>query len=283
VKRDNGAIAAVLEQIAELLEVQAADPFRVRAYRAAAESVRQSPRPVAEIDEQGGARALEELPHVGKHLASLIQEIAHTGGSATLERLRGAVSPEDLFMTLPGIGERLASRLHAELGVETLEELELAAHDGRLSRVSGFGARRARALADLLSVRLSRSPRRAARILPEAPAHEPPALALLLAIDREYRERAEAGTLPTIAPRRMNPEHAAWLPVFHTERGGFHFTALYSNTARAHALHKTRDWVILYYSRDGDDGQCTVVTESRGPRAGQRVVRGREAELGSHS
>ena len=85
--------------------------------------------------------------------------------------------------------------------------------------------------------------------------------------------------LPRIAPKRFNPDGKAWLPVLHTDRADWHFTALYSNTARAHELGRTNDWVVLYYY-DGDhrEGQCTVVTETHGPLAGARVVRGRESE-----
>jgi len=61
--------------------------------------------------------------------------------------------------------------------------------------------------------------------------------------------------------------------VLHGERDGWSFTALYSNTARAHELGTTRDWVILYFERDGHEDQCTVVTERHGPLAGERVVR----------
>ena len=53
---------------------------------------------------------------------------------------------------------------------------------------------------------------------------------------------------------------------------------MYSNTARAHELGKTDDWVVIYYEQDGEEDQCTVVTETRGPLAGRRVVRGREQE-----
>jgi putative hydrolase len=108
---------------------------------------------------------------------------------------------------------------------------------------------------------------------------EGPGVALLLDVDRRYRTAAEAGRLPTIAPKRFNPSGESWLPVLHDEREGWHFTALYSNTARAHQLDKVRDWVVIYfYDRDHEEGQHTVVTETRGPLAGQRVVRGREAE-----
>lgn len=105
-----------------------------------------------------------------------------------------------------------------------------------------------------------------------------PAVATLLEVDREYRSKAAAGRLQKIAPRRFNPEHEAWLPVLHTRREGWHFTALYSNTERAHDLHRTRDWVVIFY----DDGQCTVVTEYRGALQGMRVVRGREPECLTH-
>jgi len=97
-----------------------------------------------------------------------------------------------------------------------------------------------------------------------------------------YRKAAD-GSLRTIAPKRFNPSGEAWLPVPHAQRGEWHFTALYSNTARAHELGRTRDWVVIYYY-DGDhvEGQCTVVTESRGALAGKRVVRGREEECRAH-
>ncbi len=106
-----------------------------------------------------------------------------------------------------------------------------------------------------------------------------PAVALLLDVDAEYRRRAAAGDLPRIAPRRFNPEGKAWLPILHTRRGDWHLTALFSNTARAHDLGRTRDWVVLYfYDGEHREHQCTVVTETRGELAGMRVVRGREGE-----
>ena len=106
---------------------------------------------------------------------------------------------------------------------------------------------------------------------------------MLLDVDREYREKALGGKLPTIAPRRFNPTGEAWLPVLHADRNGWHFTALHSNTAQAHQLIRTRDWVVLYFYDDQHvEGQHTVVTETHGPLAGRRVVRGREAECREH-
>ncbi len=105
-----------------------------------------------------------------------------------------------------------------------------------------------------------------------------PAVAELLDVDREYRERATAGTLRRIAPRRFNPSGEAWLPVLHTRRGDADYTALYSNTARAHELGTTKDWVVIYRDDGDGGGQWTVVTATSGALAGARVVRGREAE-----
>ena len=108
----------------------------------------------------------------------------------------------------------------------------------------------------------------------------PPA-ALLLAVDASYREQAADGKLPRIAPKRFNPQREAWLPVLHTRRKGWHFTALFSNTARAHELKRTGDWVVVYYYDDDHrEGQCTIVTETHGPMKGMRVIRGRESECG---
>jgi putative hydrolase len=110
-----------------------------------------------------------------------------------------------------------------------------------------------------------------------------PNVEVLLAIDREYREKAKSGALQLIAPRRLNPDGKVWLPVLHTRYGPWRFTALFSNTERAHEMRRTQDWVVVYFSsNDGDEGQCTVVTERRGSQTGRRVVRGREPECASY-
>jgi hypothetical protein len=104
-------------------------------------------------------------------------------------------------------------------------------------------------------------------------------LGLVMLIDREYRKKAANDLLPRIAPSRFNSEGEAWLPVLHTDRGKWHFTALHSNTARAHELGRVRDWVVIYFHDDGGgEAQYTVVTETRGPLLGRRVARGRESE-----
>lgn len=276
----NTEIGHLLDRVADLLEVQAANPFRVRAYRHAAQTVRESIVSVAELAVQEPADALHDLPAIGLSIGSAIREYAASGRLRMLERLEGQVSPEDLFASVPGIGDALAHRIHDTLGLETLEGLELAAHDGRLLTVPGFGPRRAEALREILAALLSRSSRRRARFVgPDRTEPDvPPPVDLLLRVDREYRQKASVGELRTIAPRRFNPEGRAWLPILHIDADGWSLTALFSNTARAHELGMTGDWVIVYYERNGDEGQATIVTEPRGPMTGQRVVRGREGE-----
>jgi hypothetical protein len=273
----NHAAAGILRQCAELLTAQRANPFRVNAYRHAADTLDALPTDVREILHASGAKGLIALPSIGAGLAAAIEEIARTGKLAQLDRLRGAADPEALLQTVPGIGPTLASAIHDELQIDSLEALEVAAHDGRLEALRGIGSRRAAAIRASLAALLgrARTPR------PAADAHTSPPVATLLAIDADYRSAAAAGRLPTIAPRRFNPEGKAWLPILHSERDGWHFTALYSNTAKAHELRKTDDWVVIYfYDGDHREGQHTVVTETHGPLVGRRVVRGREAESG---
>lgn len=276
---DNEEIAAIFERVADLLAAQDASPWRVRAYRSAARVCRTTARPLGEIAAEGGRKALDALPGIGRTLSAHILEILASGRLGFLERLEGQVAPEDLFTTLPGIGDRLAERLHRELGAESLEDLEVAAWDGRLAALPGIGPRRAQALRDSLARVLGAASRRRARAAGTraAPGHRPP-VATLLAVDREYREAAATGSLRRIRPRRFNPKREAWLPVLHVERDGWSLTALYSNTALAHELGRTRDWVVVYAERDGEEDRCTVVTETTGPLRGRRVVRGREGE-----
>lgn len=278
----NEEIADLLDRLAALLEAQDGSPYRVQAYRRASREIEQTGVSMADLALGKGARRLEELPHIGRSIAGVVREFVHTGRLGLLDRLEGQISPEDLFTTVPGIGEKLAGRIHETLGVETLEDLEVAAHDGRLASVPGIGERRARGVRETLDAVLSRSSRRRARRMrrgetgtPRAPR---PGVALLLEVDRDYRDRAGAGTLRTVRPKRFNPDGDRRIPILHTEREGWRLTAHFSNTARAHDLGRDRDWVIIYYEQDGHEDQCTVVTEQSGPLAGKRVVRGRERE-----
>lgn len=287
----NAACAEKLREAAALLEAQGANPFRVAAYRRAADTLRSLPDEISVIIEREGAEGLEALPGIGRGIAGALVEMWRTGRWVQLERLRGSADPVQLFTLLPGLGHRLAERIHDDLHVDTLEALEVAAHDGRLEQVAGVGPRRASAIRAGLQAMLSRGRARrgvaaggtiVTSAAQNAPKAQPP-VSELLAVDRQYREKAARGELPTIAPRRFNPTGDAWLPVLHVTRDGWHYTALYSNTALAHELDRTRDWVVLFfYDDDHVEGQHTIVTETHGVLAGRRVVRGREAECIEH-
>jgi len=268
----NTQVAMRLDEVADLLLEQGASPFRVQAYRRGAETVRRLERPVSEIFEQEGVEGLRKLPGIGDRLAIAIRDIVRLGRLPMLDRLRGESDAVELLRTVPGIGPVHAQRLHDDLGVDSLEDLEAAAHDGRLVNVAGLGHKRVAGIMDSLATRLGRLRALSAEAEEQVPVEE------MLDVDREYRERAESGELHKIAPRRFNPRRDAWLPILHTQRGERHYTALFSNTARAHQLGKTGDWVILYYDGRGGERQATVITSQYGALKGKRIVRGREEE-----
>lgn len=276
----NQEIADVLDHVADLLDVQDTNAFRVRSYRAAARTVRELDTPVVEMLEQHGEERLKELPGIGDKLAGSIREIATTGHFGLADQLESEIWPGKLFTEVPGIGELLARRIHEELGISTLEELEVAAHDGRLEEVEGIGPERAEGVRIALSGMLSQSARRKLRQAAAAAgqAEGQPSVDTLLAIDEEYRRKAARDQLRKIAPKRFNPEGRAWLPIMRLKRGGWNFTALFSNTELAHRTGHTEDWVVVYYERGGEQHQCTVVTAGRGKLEGRRVIRGRERE-----
>ena len=270
----NRSISERLNEYATILAQQDANRFRVQAYQRAAGTIDALEEPVEEIYNQGGVEALIGLPGIGQGIASAVVELLQTGRLTRLEQLRGSLDPSKLFQTVPGIGPKLAERIHDELDIDTLEELELAAHDDRLQSVPGFSSRRVQMIRAALQNMLATN-----RPAFHRDRSKGPGVGLLLNIDEKYRSKADQGELPTIAPKRFNPDRVAWLPIMHEEVGGWHFTVLFSNTARAHKLKRIRDWVVIYFYDDShQEGQHTVVTESSGPLRGRRVVRGREME-----
>jgi len=269
---ENRFIAEKLDEVANLLQQQNANLFRVRAYREAAQKVALMQSPVSKILAEGGRTGLEVLPAIGESISAAIQEILETGNLVMIQRLRGSLDPEKLFQSIPGVGPKLAEQIHDQLGIETLEALEVAAHNGKLREIPGMGPRRVRGIQHSLAEILAR--RRPLRPRQEQPL---PPINTILDVDEEYRKRAAVKDLPFITPKRFNPAGKAWLPILHTQRDDWHFTALFSNTALSHQLKRTKDWVVIYYERDDEpEGQCTVVFEKRGPMAGKRVIRGHE-------
>ena len=270
----NEDIAGRLDEVADTLLHQGASRFRVKAYHHGAATLRALAEPVSEIFVKEGMAGLEKLPCIGTSIARAIRDLILHGKLGMLERLRSGSDPLHLLTTVPGIGDVLAANLHDNLGIETLEELETAAHDGRLEALSTIGAKRLAGIRDTLAHRLGR----VRPLYQEVSAGGEPPVAELLDVDAEYRREAAAGRLKKIAPRRFNPTGEAWLPILHTTRGQRHYTALFSNTAHAHEVAKTRDWVVIYCDEHGQEQRWTVITAEFGRLRGQRIVRGREDE-----
>src|SRR6185503_18148888 len=156
----NIQIADLLEQIANHLEGQGDNPFRVRAYREGAQTIRDSKRRVAELIHQNHVDELTALPHIGEGIAAVIGEYVTSGKSTLLDDLNTKGSPETVFARVPGIGQELAHRIADTLSIKTLPDLEEAAHDGRLEQVEGFGSRRVEAVESALAGMLSQSAQR---------------------------------------------------------------------------------------------------------------------------
>lgn len=143
----NADIAAIFLKIADLLEVEEANPFRVRAYRNAARMLGELGRNVKAMVER--REDLDALPGIGPDLAGKITEIVNTGTCALLERLQKEVPPALIeLLKIPGLGPKRVRALHQELGVETVEQLRLAAERGRIQSVHGFGAKSERQILD---------------------------------------------------------------------------------------------------------------------------------------
>ena len=136
----NADIAAVFGEIADRLEIEDANPFRVRAYRNAARRVGELGRSVRTMIEQGAD--LDALPGIGPDLAGKMREIVATGSCALLERLRQELPPTITeLLALPGIGPKRARALHRELELSTVAQLHEAARQGRIRSIPGFGAK----------------------------------------------------------------------------------------------------------------------------------------------
>jgi DNA polymerase (family 10) len=135
---ENVEIAAVLKEVADLLEIQDANPFRVRAYRNAVRTVQTQAIPLRKLVADGAD--LTELPAIGKEMARHIEELVQTGQATVLQELTEQV-PASLvqLMRLPGLGPKKARKLWDELGIETIEELEKMARAGLIATLPGFG------------------------------------------------------------------------------------------------------------------------------------------------
>lgn len=135
----NYEIARIFHQIADLMEVREDNPFKVRAYRKAAETIEGLTESLAAIAARG---ELTEIPNIGKQIADKIQDICRTGTTKLYEELKAQV-PAGLveILAVPGIGPSKVRALHQALGITSVEELEVAAREHRVREVTGMGAK----------------------------------------------------------------------------------------------------------------------------------------------
>jgi DNA polymerase (family X) len=154
----NADVAAVFSRIADLLEVQGANPFRIRAYRNAARNVGELGSSVEAMLARG--EDLDALPGIGPDLAGKIGEIVATGTCKQLQLLLQEVPPAlTELLAIPRLGPQRVRALHHELGIETLQELLAAARDGRIGQVKGFGPRMEQQILEAATSRLAQERR----------------------------------------------------------------------------------------------------------------------------
>ncbi|UCH54484.1 MAG: DNA polymerase/3'-5' exonuclease PolX [Pseudomonadota bacterium] len=146
----NADIAAVFEQIADLLEIQGENPFRIRAYRNAARQMEAMGVPAADMVAKG--EDLTELPGIGDDLAAKIEEIVATGTCKALEKLKQQVPATVAeLLKLPGLGPKRVKTLYKELKIETTDDLAKALKGGKVRKLEGFGPKTEEAVAQALA------------------------------------------------------------------------------------------------------------------------------------
>jgi DNA polymerase (family 10) len=137
---DNAEVARVLQQIANMLEFKNENPFKLRSYQMAAETIGSMATPVTEVVARGGAAELQMIPGIGKTISAQILEIVETGKSSYFEELTKDVPASVLDLRrVSGVGLKTAQLLYRELGIKSLDELRTFAEDGGLSSVPGLG------------------------------------------------------------------------------------------------------------------------------------------------
>lgn len=233
----NEDVATIFEEIADLLEIEEANPFRVRAYRNAARTIRGLTTELSDMVARGEDLTL--LPGIGEDLSAKIEEILKTGSASALKKLHKEVpaSLEEL-LRIPGLGPKRVKQLFHDLGIKTLKQLEKVARSGRLREVSGFGAKTE------------------ARILESIDAHREQGRRFLYSVARQYAESllAYLKTCPGIhdvalaGSYRRGKDTVGDLDVLATARKGGsvmdHFVA-YEEVAQVLSKGTTRATVIL--------------------------------------
>ena len=149
---ENAAIAAVFEEMAELLEFRGENPFRIRAYRNGAKAIRDLDESVASILADPN-RNLASIPGIGKTLLDKTETLVTTGHLPQLDKLRKEIPEIVIQMArIPGLGAKKAAKLQQELAIESLGDLRKACHEDRISQLKGFGGKTQQAILDGLVI-----------------------------------------------------------------------------------------------------------------------------------
>ncbi|MDF3099812.1 DNA polymerase/3'-5' exonuclease PolX [Burkholderia sp. BCCIQ04A] len=234
----NAECAAVFAEIGDMLEIQGANPFRVRAYRNAARTIgdygRDIPTMIANGDDLG------KIPSIGADLASKLREIAATGTCELQQTLRHALPGAIVaLLDVPGLGAKRVKALHDALHVDSLEQLRAEAKSGHVRELPGFGAKTEAHLIEAIDDRLQREPQRF--LLPDA-AH---ALTPLL---ERLRAVAGVGKAVPAGSFRRRRETVGDLDILVTARDAAAVADAfvgYGDVARVLAHGKTRSSAML--------------------------------------
>ncbi|RQT66715.1 DNA polymerase/3'-5' exonuclease PolX [Burkholderia cepacia] len=234
----NAGCAAVFTEIADMLEIQGANPFRVRAYRNAARTIADYGRDIATMIANGDD--LGKIPSIGPDLASKLREIAATGTCELQQTLRHALPGAIVeLLDVPGLGAKRVKALHEALHVDSLEQLRAEAKSGHVRELPGFGAKTEAHLLEAIDDRLQREPQRF--LLPDA-AHS------LLPLLERLRAIAGVGKAVPAGSFRRRRETVGDLDILVTARDPQAVADAfvgYGEVARVLAHGKTKSSVVL--------------------------------------
>jgi DNA polymerase (family X) len=136
---DNQQIATIFRRIAELMELKDENPFKIRSYRLAADTLEDYHEPVAALASQG-LKELQTIPGIGKGIGNSIIELVNTGTCSAYDQIRSEVPESALDMLrISGIGMKTAQKLFRNYQIKSLDELEAFAATGRLEALAGLG------------------------------------------------------------------------------------------------------------------------------------------------
>lgn len=233
----NADVAAIFNKLADLLDIEGANPFRIRAYRNAARTISSLPHTVSLMIEE--KRDLTELEGIGEDLAGKIKEIVETGTLSLLEDVEKETSAElTELMRIEGLGPKRVKSLYQDLGIENLKQLQEAAEKGMIRKVSGFGEKTEQKILESLEQEFLRENRIK---LPEAEQRAEPLIAFLKK-KKGVKEITVAGSF------RRRKETVGDLDILVTCKKGTdvmdHFTT-YEDVQKVLSKGKTRSTVVL--------------------------------------